>query len=292
MVEGEIEPEPSARRGRLFVLAAAMLWSVSGVATKSIDLDSGSIAFYRSLFAGLSLLAFVPRRRIVFRPVMLPLIAVFGAMIGLYIGAVKATSAANAIFLQCSATFWVVPMSALILKERPDRRSLAGVALAMVGVLAILVFGHHGTTGEWQGVAMGLASGVAYAAVVTGMRGLRDLDPVWLSAVNNLGGALCLGLWLATVSAGVARPSGGEALALLLFGVIQMAIPYAIFAKGLKTVDAAEAGLIGLVEPILNMTWVALIVGEVPRGPTLIGGIFLLLGVACRYWPRRRLATG
>ena len=125
-------------RGRRDVLAAAVLWSLSGVVTKSLDLDGLSIAFYRGLFAGMALMPFVPRSRWAFRPALVPLGLAFGAMTGLYIAAVKATTAANAIFLQCSATFWTVPLSALLLRERPDRRSLIGIALATVGIAAIV----------------------------------------------------------------------------------------------------------------------------------------------------------
>ena len=66
-----------------------------------------------------------------------------------------------------------------------------------------------------------------------------------------------------------------------------MAIPYALFARGLREIGAPEAGLIGLVEPILNPIWVVLFVHERPAGPTVIGGLFLLAGLAYRYWPAR-----
>ena len=72
---------------------------------------------------------------------------------------------------------------------------------------------------------------------------------------------------------------------LLAFGVIQMALPYVLFARGLREVGTAEAGLIALVEPILNPIWVVLVVGERPAIPTLVGGLLLLSGVAYRYWP-------
>ena len=57
-----------------------------------------------------------------------------------------------------------------------------------------------------------------------------------------------------------------------------MAIPYALYARGLREIGAPEAGLIGLVEPILNPIWVVLFVHERPAGPTIIGGLFLLAG--------------
>ena len=196
----------STARGRRYVLAAAVLWSLSGAITKSLDLDGLTIAFYRGLFAGLVLLPFVPRSRRVFRPVMVPLGLVFGAMTGLFLAAMKATTAANAIFLQYTATFWVVPLGLLFLGERPDRRALAGIGLAMVGIGGDRRLRPRRRPASGRGVALGLASGVAYAGVVIGMRGLRELDPVWLSAVNNLAGAVALGAWM-TLTHGPARAS-------------------------------------------------------------------------------------
>jgi drug/metabolite transporter (DMT)-like permease len=234
------------------VLAAAILWSLSGVVTKSLPLGPLPIAFYRSLFAGLALWPFVPRSRWVLRPAMVPFCLVFGAMIGLYIGAVKATTAANAIYRQYTATFWMIPASALVLHERPDRRSVWGVGLAMVGIVIIVGFGYDGRPNEWQGVALGLASGLTFAGVAIMMRAFRGVDSTWLSVVGNLGGALALGAWMGIQSGPIPVPTFGQTLALVAFGAVQMAIPYALFARGLRSVGATEAGLIALIEPVLN----------------------------------------
>jgi drug/metabolite transporter (DMT)-like permease len=284
--EAEGRAKSSATVGRRYVLAAAVLWSAGGALTKGLGLDGPTIAFYRGLFAGLALLPFVPPRRWSFRPAMLPSALVFGAMTGFYIAAVKATTAANAIFLQCTSTFWVVPFGFLFLRERPDRRALAGIALAMVGIAAIVLYGHDPSRStEGRGIALGLASGVGYALVVVSMRGLRDVDPVWLSAINNLGGALVLGAWIRLSSGPIVVPAAPTMAVLAAFGIVQMAIPYTLFARGLRDVGAAEAGLLSLVEPVLNPIWVVLIHHERPAPATLIGGLFLLAGVACRYVP-------
>ncbi len=273
----------STPRGRRYVLAAAVLWSLSGAITKSLTLDPLTIAFYRGLFAGLSLMPFVPRERRIFRPAMLPLGLVFGAMTGLFLGSMKLTTAANTIYLQYTSSFWVVPFALIFLGEWPDRRALGGIAVAMVGIGVIVGFGHSGRPEEWQGVLMGLASGIAYAIVVVGMRGFRDIDPIWLSVVNNLGGATTLGIWMTLVHGPPSIPSVGQTAMLIVFGVVQMAIPYALFAKGLREIDAAEAVLICLVEPILNPLWVVLVAHESPSPATLAGGTLLLAGVAFRY---------
>ena len=279
----------SAAYGRRCVLGAAVLWSVSGAFTKRINLDPSVIAFYRGLFAGLALLPFVPRGRRVVRAAMVPTALAFGAMTGLYIGAIKATTAANAIVLQYTATFWMIPIAALFLRERPDRRTLAGVALAIAGIATIVLDSHRGPS-EGRGIALGLGSGVAYAAVVVGLRGLRTLDPVWLSAANNLGGAMVLGAWIAATTGAVPVPGLAPALALVAFGIIQMAIPYILFARGLREITAPEAGLIALLEPILNPIWTYLAAGERPAPATIVGGVLLLSGVTCRYLPRHRFS--
>ena len=76
----QVSPIRSSGRGRGYILAAGVFWSLRGVIIKSLPLDPLTIAFYRGLFAGLALLPFVPTGRRVIRPVMIPLGLVFGAM--------------------------------------------------------------------------------------------------------------------------------------------------------------------------------------------------------------------
>ena len=206
-------------------------------------------------------------------------------MTALYIGAVTSTTAANAIYLQFTCISWTVPLSAWFLGERPDRRSLVGSALALVGLGVIICYGYDGRPNEWRGIALGLGSGLAYAIVSVMIRGLRALDPIWLSAVGNLGGSVTLGLCLLASRGTIPVPTRAQTLVLFAFGAFQMAIPYALYARGLRDVGAPEASLIALLEPILNPIWVVIFVHERPTVPTLVGGLFLLSGLVFRYWP-------
>lgn len=73
----------------------------------------------------------------------------------------------------------------------------------------------------------------------------------------------------------------------MAFGVVQLAISYALFARGLRSVQAPDAALITLLEPVLNPIWVLLRHGERPANASLIGGLLLLASVALRYLPER-----
>ena len=274
-----------ARRGRWLVLGAALMWSLGGLLAKQIPLAGGPLAVYRSLIAGLILWPLAPRGSRVVLLALIPFAAIFGAMVGLYLASIKATSAANAIFLQASAIFWTIPLSALWLREPVDRRSIAGIAVALVGITLIVGWGRDGRPGEATGIALGAASGVAYAVVIVGLRRFRNLDPIWLASIVNLAGAGFLAAWLLISSGPLPIPSGPSWPLLLAFGIVQMGIPYALFSRGLQTVRAPEAALLGLVEPALSPVWVWLGHGERPAPATLVGGACLLVGVAVRYLP-------
>jgi len=75
---------------------------------------------------------------------------------------------------------------------------------------------------------------------------------------------------------------------LLWLGGGQLGGGYWFFQRGLRTTRALTASLIGLVEPVLNPLWVALLVAEVPSKGTRIGGVFVLVSVILSLNARRR----
>lgn len=267
--------------GRIWILMAAFLWSLSGIWAKSLTDDSMVIAIWRGIFAGMVLMPFTKGKwpgRI--RPVHLLIATAFAVMTGTYIAAIRATTAANAIFLQCSATAWVVPIGWFWLHEKPDRRTLAGVGLALLGIGCIILPELAGSgSGQGLGMMLGLTSGVAYGTVVVGLRACRNDQPLWLSAWNNAAGGLILA-GSATACGLRIWPNLGSVPGLAVFGLMQMALPYAFFSKGLHTTSPANATLIALVEPLLNPIWVWLFHGEKPHQATILGGVVMLCGLA------------
>ena len=285
---------PSPTRGRLLIVAAAVLWSTSGMfkcflteptalGLNEPPLRPMQIAAGRVLFAALALLPLLRLRDVSFRPLMVGTALTFVAMNAMFMGAMVLGSAANAILLQYTAPLWLYILGVGLLREPADRR---GVVAVLIGTLGIAVIVYGGWQGEQATVVMlGLGSGLTYALILLGLRLMRDESPVWLTLVNHLTAAVVLFPFL--VKDGV--PTLAQTAWLALFGSVQLGLPYLLMARGLRSVSPQEAGTLTLLEPILNPVWAYLVAPEKEK-PTIyiaVGGACILGALAYRYWPWR-----
>jgi drug/metabolite transporter (DMT)-like permease len=273
-----------------------------GIGLDSPALSPLQIAFYRGLFGGLAILILVRRREMHFRPAMAAMVVAFTLMSGLYLSALGLGAAANAIFLQNTAPVWVYLLAVLFLGESPDRRGFEVVVLAAVGAIVIVAGGwpHDQPASERRHTVlvlfMGVGSGLVYATVVLFLRVLREQATAWLVALNLLGTAATLAVFIVMTDgwgsflSWVVAPSARQLAVLAVFGVLQMALPYWLFARGLRTVSPQEAAIITLIEPLLNPVWAYLITPDkdTPTTPMILGGALILLALIWRYLPARK----
>lgn len=269
--------------GRLSVLAAALFWSSSGLFAKAPLFDDWSdstrgplLAFWRALFAGLVLLPFVRRPR--WKPALVPLGVCFTGMNVTYLTAMTLTTAANAIWLQSLCPWWVFLFAVFVLRQPVIRRDLVPLCFGLVGVGMILLFEMHGQAK--LGVTCGVLSGVFFAGVVVLMQQLRHENRSWLIVLNHLIAAAFLLPWVIHLNV---WPSPTQLVILAAFGTFQMAIPYLLLTRALRSISSQEAVAIGLVEPVLLPLWVFLVWGEVPAWWTIAGASLILVGLLLRY---------
>jgi len=69
---------------------------------------------------------------------------------------------------------------------------------------------------------------------------------------------------------------------LVFLGVVQIGFAYLLFGFGVAHVQALEASLIGMLEPVLNPVWVFLFLGETPGWWAVLGGAIIVCAVAAR----------
>lgn len=273
--------------GRLLVLTATLFWSASGVFAKAdvfadwpADSRGTLLAFWRALFAGSLLALFVRQPRWDLR--LVPMALAFTGMNLAFLTSMTTTTAANAIWLQSTSPLWAFCYGLILRHDRFDRRDGWPLVCGLAGAATILICELTAPASHAQrfGVVAGLASGVFYAAVVVFMRRLRGLNTAWLVAVNHLTAAALLAPYCL---ASGPFPSPRQLAVLAMFGFVQMALPYFLFARGLRFITSQEAVGIGLLEPLLSPVWVYLLYGEEPAWWTLVGGGLILCGLAARY---------
>ncbi|HEX3600575.1 MAG TPA: EamA family transporter [Lacipirellulaceae bacterium] len=275
---------PTVAAARIYVLISAVLWSTSGFFVKSpylVGWTGPRIAFWRAVFACVALWPLVRRPSWSLR--LVPMTILFVGMNYTYLTAMAKGSAANAIWLQCTAPVWVLLVGVFVFGEKAVWRDWLMVACATLGIGVIIFFEMRGASLE--AVLWALASSFFYAGVVLSLRQLRGYDSVWLAALNHLVTVIALAPF---AFGGVALPSGVQWGVLAAFGIFQMGLPYALFAYSLKRIPGHEATAIGLVEPLLNPLWVFLAWGNRPAWWTVAGGSLILVGLAIRFLWRPR----
>lgn len=251
------------------------------------------LAFWRGMFAALALLPFI--RRPSWHWALIPASLCFAVMVWTFMEAMVHGPAANAIWLQYLAPAWVLVIGVTLLGERILRNDLQMFAFCLSGVLLILVMEFR-TGGSVYATSLGIMSSVMFSLVILLMRRMGQLDAVWVIALNHVATVIFLLPWVWQQPLNQIAPSAY--LALALFGIFQLSVPYILFCRALRTVSGPEASILTLLEPILLPLWVYIAWRhhpsyEPPRWWTLLGGSLILAGLLLRYLPllRARLTT-
>lgn len=264
------------RKGVLLVAAAALLWSTGGIGIKAVDEPPLKVTFYRSLFAAIALMLFLPRqawttRRWTSTAAFAGAIISYAACLTTFVVATKWTTAANAIFLQYAGAIWVLLFSPLVVHEPLRARDAIAIGVALGG-MALFFVGRFEARGM-AGNAMALLSSIFFAALILLLRREHNASQAtvtWGNVLTALAVLPFIDLRLTLVSFGI----------LLFLGAFQIALAYFFFTRGLAYVTATQASLTGMLEPICNPVWVLIFLGEKPSPFALAGAAIVLTAIA------------
>ncbi|MCS6808112.1 MAG: EamA family transporter [Bacteroidota bacterium] len=273
----------------LTLTITAVLWSTGGVCIKLVAWDVLSIAGMRSAVAAIVIACMVPPRvrfpQHMTRYEVGAAIAYTLVMIT-FVAATKLTTAANAILLQYTAPIYVALFSSWFLKEPVQRRDW--VALGVVCIGMVVFFCDSLAPSYAVGNILAIASGVSFAWLVLFMRkhsyvnarnSLVSSDGVFWG--NVVTACVCMPAVIYSLASGFI-PSLQTLLGVVLLGVFQIGVPYALYARAIPHVSALEAILFPILEPVLNPLWVALVIGEMPSIWSLLGGSIVIAAVTIR----------
>jgi drug/metabolite transporter (DMT)-like permease len=263
---------------RLYVMAAALLFSTGGAAIKATALTSWQVAGWRSAIAATVLLALLPEaRRMGSARVWVAAVA-YAATLVLYVLANKMTTAANAIFLQATAPFYLLGIGPLVLGEPNRRRDYVLGGVMALGMALFFMDGAGATAlapNPGLGNVLAAATGLTWALTVTALRGLGKGEGASSLPVVSAGNlvACAVTLPMAVPMGGV---GGADLWVLVYLGVFQIGLAYFCMTRGVKGVPAFEASVLILLEPAMNPVWTYLVHGERPGGLAMAGGGIIL----------------
>jgi drug/metabolite transporter (DMT)-like permease len=273
-----------ARRARLQVVAAAALFSTGGALIKAISLTPWQVAAFRSAFGAAAILAMAPESRRGYGARTALVGCAYAATVLLFVLANRATTSANAIFLQSTAPLWLLLLGPWLLREPVRARDLGPMAALALGLACFLVATEaprESAPDPALGDLLALASGLTWALTVAGLR--------WLSRREGTGTAAAPAAVLGNVIAfavalpfalPVTRSAPADWGLVALLGVFQIGLAYVFLTRASRHVPALEAALLLLVEPVLNPLWAFLLHGETPGPWAFLGAALILAATA------------
>lgn len=261
----------------LLVLAAAVIWSTGGLFIKWTSLSGLELSFGRSLLAAITVALFTRREGFGLNRVTALASLLYAALLLLFVLSTKATTAANAIFLQYTAPVYVLILEPLFYREKFRQRDLLVVLFCVIGMS--LFFVGKLRPQDVTGNLLALGSGVCFAVYFLLLRHSRSREVNRASSVIY-GNLLVV---LITAPAGLAAIPNlnlHDALSVLYLGVVQIGIAYTLFTLGMsRGIRSLDAGIVGYIEPVLNPIWVFLVLGEQPSNWALVGGVIIITAV-------------
>ena len=255
------------------IIAAVIIWSLSGLLVKAVNVDPLWISLIRCLGGGIFLLPYIfkekiyPIKNILFGGIFM---AIF--LLSLTI-TTRISSSAMAISMQYTAPMYVIGYGFYKTKEIKFEKFIVFL-LIFAGIIFNSITSMNG--GNWWAIVSGITIGLAFVFYSYNLQKVKKGNLLGIVALINIISAIFYGILL-LFRYSPPPSSFNEIIILSISGIVISGISYALYGEGLREVSMEKAMIICLAEPVLNPLWVYLGKGEIPSMTTVIGSILILL---------------
>ena len=219
----------------------------------------------------------------------------FGVSVGLQFVGTSLSSAANAALITSASPAFILLFGALLLGEAVTPRRMAALALASLGVLAVLnPIDVDMTQSAFRGNLALIGAAVTWGLYsVLVKRVSRDLPTTEVSFFAFLGGML-LSLPLAAVEgrgAADVQATLPLVLGVLYLGLISTALAMYLWNRSLALLEAGLVALLFFAQPVVGVSLGALLLGESLEAGFWVGSALIGSGLILAAFPGRRATT-
>ncbi|MDG5481534.1 EamA family transporter [Mycolicibacterium gadium] len=212
-----------------------------------------------------------------------------------YYNAVAHLSVGVALLLEYTAPILVVAWVWMTTRRRPTNLTLAGVALALAGIMLVLnVFSgaHINLIGVGWGLAAAVCAACYFVMSANASNGSADSDgvnPITLAAAGLVVGAATVTLLgvlgimplaFTTNDTVIAGWTTSWVVPVVALGVVATAVAYTLGIVGISMLRPRFASLVGLSEVMFAVLAAWILLGEAMTTMQAVGGAIVLMGLA------------
>lgn len=292
-----VMPAPTAPALAMFLalLAGATCIGFSGVFVRFADVGPAAAGFWRMAFAlpvlglWMGLEQRRPGRTVATTGALLPIALAglfFGIDVVLYNASLGFTTIANASLLGNLSPVAVVLGGWLLFSQRPSRRILGALALAVAGAMMLVLPKFTATTAPAPapaglfGDSLAIAAAISYAAYIMAISRARDrAEPGRISLIAS---AICAVFCLVTAFAlgETTMPASLQGwLAVIALGLVSHAMGQGLITLALGHYGASAASLVMVWPAMVAVLAAWALFGEQPSPVQAFGGIAILAAV-------------
>jgi drug/metabolite transporter (DMT)-like permease len=264
--------------GLVLVTAAAVAWSTAPFFTRLLPFDAWTILFWRGVFGGGSIVAFLLLTEGWGGLLQLVSIGTSGWVVAClstlgmvcFIPALQLTSVANVAVINAILPFVAAGLAWIWLRELAQLRTLLASLVALCGV--VIIVGGPQSRSDMLGIGLACSMVLAMAAMTVTIRRYRHTPMVAAAGLSNFMGSLVS----VPFAHGLASLSTTDIVLFAGFGVLQVGMGLTLFVLGSRQLPSAQASLIATLESPLMPFWVWLAFQEVPTDNALVGGALVM----------------
>lgn len=260
--------------------SAVLLFALSALFAKWLELPSTHIVFGRAAFAALTIaiiLSFFDRKSLKCPLNTLFLLAISGGVLAFhwasFFQSIQTSSVAIGLITFASFPIFVSFIEPIVFKESFKVKTIGQAAITFIGIYLILPEGDIDGA-VLTGATWGIFSAISFAILtLLNRKFVNHLSAKTVALYQNTFAAFFI---FPLVIKLPVLPSGHQLLILILLGVVFTAFAHSLFNFSLKVINAQTASIAVSLEPIYGIIAAYFLIGETLTPMMVLGGAIVL----------------
>ncbi len=269
------------QKGSLMAFVAVMFITPDSLFIRLSNVDTWGLVFYRGIIPfftvliGMLLIYKLSFFKILFTSGYHGLIYIITFSITniTFVVSIQNTNVANTLVMIATAPMLSAILSAIFLKEPPDKKTWISIIVTFFAI--IYIFFDSLKVGNFYGDILGFITALGLAIGAVTIRSAKTKNLVPAAVVGKLFVATFAIFFIESFTL-IDR----DLIIVPAMCILCVAIPFVLVTIAPRFIPAAEVNLFFLLETIIGPIWVWLIIKEQPSIETLFGGIIIVATIA------------